>query len=173
LGTFAIAGQTCGIALFFRFAPAYDGRVAETHYFLFRSFRAALVITGTAAWVTAFTIRNIGSQPTALLFRGTRLAFYPYVMSGFTAVVLVSWIVKSPGRLEKWFSALWLGTIAVGCVPLLNLPRTYFVARCAMTLLELAATFVALTITIEIARPLYREARLARETLEKRLAGRQ
>jgi hypothetical protein len=42
-----------------------------------------------------------------------------------------------------------------------------------MTLLELAATFVALTITIEIARPLYREARLARETLEKRLAGRQ
>ena len=158
----------CGIALFFRFAPAYDGRVAETRYFLFRSFRAALVTTAVAAWVTAFTIRNIGSQPTALLFQGTRLAFYPYVMSAFTAVVLVWWIVKSTGRLEKLFFALWLGAVAVGCVPLLNLPRTGLVAQCALALLELGATFLALTITIEIARPVYREARLARETQEKR-----
>ena len=136
--------------------------MAETAYFLFRSFRAALAITVIAAWVTVFSIRHIGSQQTALPFTGTRLVFYPYVMEGFTAVVLVWWIVASPDRLEKWFIALWLGAVAVWCIPLLTLPRAYLVAQCALALLELAATFVALSITIVIARPLFREARLRR-----------
>jgi hypothetical protein len=54
------------------------------------------------------------------------------------------------------------GAVAVWCIPLLTLPRTYLVAQCALALLELAATFVALSITIVIARPLFREARLRR-----------
>jgi hypothetical protein len=66
-----------------------------------------LAITVIAAWVTVFSIRHIDSQQTALPFTGTRLVFYPYVMEGFTAVVLVWWIVASPDRLEKWFIALW------------------------------------------------------------------
>jgi hypothetical protein len=143
--------------------------VTEKQFLLFISFPVALLITTISLLSTAFSIWHIGSVPTAPIFAGTRLAAFLYVMTGFTAIVLVQWIVVAQVRLERYFLSLWLAVIAVESFsPHLSSPMLLRAGQCAVALLSLAATFIALKITIDVARPLYRDARLAREGRESK-----
>jgi hypothetical protein len=145
-----------------------------TRYFLFRSFRAALIITATAAWVTIFAIRKVGVASSSapdwhghFAYFPYVFAYFPYVTSGVTVLVLSWWILSGRERLEKWFISIWLAIVLAGWLPQLHFSRALLLSQVAQAILAALATFVAIKITVDIARPLYREARLEREAREK------
>ena len=137
--------------------------MAETGYFLFRSFRAALAIIAIALWDAVFTIRAVGSSPSASPFAGTHFAAYPYIMIAVEMVVVAWWIVTSKRKLERLFFCILLVILIVGSAQLLHWSRVLLFLQYLLAILTVAGTWVALLITIDIGRPLFREARIARE----------
>ena len=95
----------------------------------------------------------------------TLFPWFPWLMIGFTVVVLATWVRRAAQRFERCFFAIWI-VISIFAIPAFSAHAQTF-ARHAITLLYLIETLVALRITVDIGRPFYQDAKKQRITRER------